>query len=266
MDILLFLWNLIYDNLLFIGHGYTSLKTIVFGVLLGVIILGIIKMFQFLKKDPKELLIPIIPFIFLGSSSRALVDNGILPKTLYTVTPGIYIIVGLITISVLLISILIEKKTKFNYRNIILSTGIILSIPIILSLKQFNFMAFFLVLISLAFVVGLIYLLKDKFSILNDKFNFSVIFAHMFDAASTFIAVDFFGYWEQHVLPAAIANFAGTASIMFPLKLIVILPSLYLIDNYIDDDITKNTLKLSIFILGLAPGLRNFLSLCMGTL
>ncbi|MDP1553526.1 MAG: DUF63 family protein [Methanobacteriaceae archaeon] len=35
-------------------------------------------------------------------------------------------------------------------------------------------------------------------------------------------------------------------------------------DTTIEDKTIKNTLKLSIFILGLAPGLRNFLSLIMG--
>ncbi len=52
---------------------------------------------------------------------------------------------------------------------------------------------------------------------------------------------------------------------MFPLKIAVILGALYIIDKYIEDKTIANMLKLAIFILGLAPGLRNFLSLIMGT-
>ena len=90
------------------------------------------------------------------------------------------------------------------------------------------------------------------------------LLAHLFDASSTFIAVDFFGYWEQHVLPGALTSLTGSAFVLYPLKISVILISLYLIDDNIDDEIVKNTLKLCIFILGFAPGLRNFLSLIMG--
>jgi uncharacterized membrane protein len=52
---------------------------------------------------------------------------------------------------------------------------------------------------------------------------------------------------------------------MYPLKIAVILPALYIIDTYVEDKTIRNMLKLAIFILGLAPGIRNFLSLAMGT-
>jgi uncharacterized membrane protein len=89
--------------------------------------------------------------------------------------------------------------------------------------------------------------------------------AHLFDASSTYIAVDYYGYYEQHVLPSALTTLFGTALVMFPLKIVVILGALYIIDTYIEDRTIANMLKLAIFILGLAPGLRNFLSLIMGT-
>ncbi len=92
-----------------------------------------------------------------------------------------------------------------------------------------------------------------------------ILSAHLFDASSTFIAIDFYGYGEQHVLPNALMNLAGTAAVMFPLKIAVILSALYVIDEYVEDDIIRNMLKLAIFILGLSPGLRDFLSLSMGT-
>ncbi|HIH62047.1 MAG TPA: DUF63 family protein, partial [Methanobacteriales archaeon] len=87
---------------------------------------------------------------------------------------------------------------------------------------------------------------------------------HLFDASTTFVAVDFYGYWEQHVLPTFLTNITNTAFVMFPLKILIILTVLYFIEGF-EDKYVKNTLKISIFILGLAPGLRNFLSLCMAT-
>ena len=87
----------------------------------------------------------------------------------------------------------------------------------------------------------------------------------MFDASTTFIAVECFNYYEQHVLPNALNRLFGTYLTVFPMKIIVVLSVLYIIDQYIDDLTIKNLLKLTVFVLGLAPGLRNILTLILGT-
>jgi len=254
----------IQDNFLYLHPGYTLLNTIVFGLILGLIVLIIIKMFKWIKKDPADLFIPLIPFIFFGSSARALVDNGIYPLVLWLVTPGIYVLTGLGTILALLISVYLEKKMEWDYRRTLFAIGVLICIPNILSFQQINIWAFSAVIGFWALFTGIFVLLRNKWSLLKDKYNLAVLSAHFFDASSTFVAVDFFGYGEQHVLPNALTGLAGTALVMFPLKMAVILGALYVIDTSIEDKTIKNMLKLAIFILGLAPGLRNFLSLIMG--
>ena len=254
----------IQDNFLYLHPGYTLLNTIVFGIILGIAVILVIKMFKYIKKDPGDLLIPIIPFIFFGSSARALVDNGIYPLTLWLVTPGIYILTGVITILTLLISVYVEKKTNFDYKYIMIIVGLILCIPNIFYINHINWLAFFEVIGVWAAVSSIFVVLRNKWDLLKDKLNLSALLAHLFDASSTFVAVDFYGYGEQHVLPNALTGLAGTAFVMFPLKIVVILAALYVIDEYIEDNTIKNMLKLAIFILGLAPGLRNFLSLSIG--
>ena len=254
----------IQDNFLYLHPGYTLFNTIVFGIILGIAVILVIKMFKYIKKDPADLLIPIIPFIFFGSSARALVDNGIYPLTLWLVTPGIYILTGFATIAALFISIYVEKKTKFDYKHLMFIMGVILCIPNILYINHINWIAFFEVIGAWAVVSSIFVLLRNKWDLLKNKLNLSALLAHLFDASSTFVAVDFYGYGEQHVLPNALTGLAGTAFVMFPLKIVVILAALYVIDEYIEDNTIKNMLKLAIFILGLAPGLRNFLSLSIG--
>lgn len=222
-------------------------------------------MFKFIKKDPKDILIPIIPFIFFGSSARALVDNGIYPLIHLLVTPGIYVFTGLVTIATILTSVYLEKKIYIDYKYIIFAVGVIICIPNIININHLN-STVILEVIGIWVIISLIFLLiGQKWSLLKDKFNFSALSAHLFDATTTFVAVDFYGYGEQHVLPSTLTNITGTAFVMYPLKITVILLALYVIDIYIEDRTVKNTLKLAIFILGLAPGLRNFLSLSMGT-
>jgi uncharacterized membrane protein len=253
------------ENFIYLHPGYTILNTVVFGILLGISVILIIKMFNFIKKDPKDLVIPLIPFIFFGSSTRALVDNGVYPLTYILVTPGIYVLTGLITIFTLLAAVYIEKITKFDYRYTITIVGIVLCIPNILNIPSINFTAFFEVIGIWAVFSAIFIALRNKWSLIKDKFNLSVLMAHLFDASSTFVAVDFYGYGEQHVLPNALTGLAGTALVMFPLKIAVVLSALYVIDLYVEDRTIKNMLKLAIFILGLAPGIRNFLSLSIGS-
>jgi uncharacterized membrane protein len=253
------------QNFIYLHPGYTILNTVVFGIILGICILIIIKMFKYIKKDPAELMIPLIPFIFFGSSARALVDNNIYPLTYILVTPGIYILTGLMAIITLITAVFIEKKTNFDYRYIIFIVGTLICIPNILFMGPVNLVAVLQVVGVWAIVSSAFILLRNKWALLSNKFNLSVLTAHLFDASSTYIAVDYYGYYEQHVLPSALTGLFGTAIIMFPLKIVVILGALYVIDTYIEDRTIANMLKLAIFILGLAPGLRNFLSLIMGT-
>lgn len=252
-------------HIVYFGPGYNVLNTLVFGIILGIIVILLIKMFRCIKKDPKDLIIPVIPFIFLGSSTRALVDNGIYPLSYLLITPGIYIITGLATIITLLVSVYIERKTNLDYRYLIFLVGVVICIPNILNISHINFVALAQVLGSWALVSSVFVIFRNKWSLIKDKFNLSVLLAHIFDASATFVAIDFYPYGEQHVLPNALIGLTGTALVMFPLKIIVILFALYVIDSYIEDKTIKNMLKLAILILGISTGLRDLLSLVMGT-
>jgi uncharacterized membrane protein len=164
-----------------------------------------------------------------------------------------------------LTAVFIEKRTNFDFRYFIFIVGAVICVPNIIFMGPINLIATFQVVGIWALISSIFVLLRNKWSLLSNKFNLSVLMAHLFDASSTFIAVDYYGYYEQHVLPSALTAVFGTAAIMFPLKIGVILGALYVIDTYIEDRTIANMLKLAIFILGLAPGLRNFLSLIMGT-
>jgi uncharacterized membrane protein len=244
--------------------GYTIFNTIVYGIILVFFVYLIIKMFEYYDINPIDLIFPLIPFILLGSGVRALVDNGIYPYSWFLITPGIYFIVGGIAILSILIGLFIQKRTNFNYKYTIFIIGAILAIMNFINIPSINLIATLQVLL-IWLILTMMFAIFGKFwSLYKDKINLSILSAHLFDASSTFIAVDFYGYWEQHVIPNSIYSFSGTAVTMFPLKIIVISCVLYLIDKYIDDDIISGTLKLTIFILGLAPGIRNIFSLAIG--
>lgn len=258
--------------------GYTVFNTVAYTLILVIFVLAIIKMFKKLEIDPISIFYSIIPFIFLGSSTRALVDNGFYPKTVFLITPGLYILVGLLTIGSVLFSIYLFNKMEIDYRYTLFFMGLIFSLPNIILFSNLNFTAIFYVLVtwiisSLAFMViaFLVLYIKNKNShstllnIFGYKINFSIVLAHLFDASTTYVAVEYFNYYEQHVLPNALNQLFDTYLTLFPMKIIVIVAVLYIIDQYFEDQTIKNLLKLTVFVLGLAPGLRNILTLAIGT-
>ena len=267
--------------------GYTIFNTIAYTLLLAIFILAIIKMFKKLEIDPLSIFYSIIPFIFLGSTTRALVDNGIYPKTVFLVTPGLYIFVGLITILSLLFSVFLFSKMSIDYRYSLFSIGLIFLLPNLALFSKVNFApiiyVFSIWMLSSLFFIAIAFLVLYFMNItinnnhdwkfhhiveklLEHKINFSIVLAHLFDASTTYVAVEYFNYAEQHVLPNALNQLFDTYLTLFPMKIIVIVAVLYTIDQFFDDYTVKNLLKLTVFVLGLAPGLRNISTLAIGTL
>lgn len=244
--------------------GYTIFNTVVYTLILLVFILAIIRMFRKLDINPLSIMVSIIPFIFLGSIIRALVDNGIYPKTVFLITPGLYIMVGLITIASFLLSLYIQDRTETDFRKTLFALGIVFLIPNLIQIPRFNVEP--MIYIFMAWILSSIIFIALSFFIefFKDKVNLSILLAHLFDASTTFVAVEHYSYAEQHVLSNALNQLFDTSITMFPMKIIVILSVLYIIDQYFDDETIKNLLKLSIFVLGLAPALRNFFTLCFG--
>jgi len=257
--------NFIEENFFYLHPGYNTFNTIVFGIVLGVIILGINELFKRIDKNPNELMFVLIPLIIFGSTSRALVDNQIYPRIHLLATPGIYIFIGIMTIILLLLSTFLERHLKYKYTDIILVFGLIICIPNIalMIIHGINFNILLIEITCFLIVSSPFIIFRKNVKILNNHTNLKVLLAHILDATSTFIALDFFNYSEQHVLPTFMINLAGTALIMYPLKIIIILSILCIIDRLLDDKIDNNTLKLSIYILGLAPAVRNISTLIL---
>jgi len=158
------------------------------------------------------------------------------------------------------------KKKKyssyFKYYKVMFCIGILLLLYNASVTFVRNYFGFFIVLglvdLWAAIFFGLHYL-KPK---LMSFENAGIITSHLFDASSAFVAITFFGFYEQHVLPGFLMNIFGPW-VMFPLKIIVVWPVLVIIDRSKENKFFKRFLKIIILILGLALGLRDFLTISL---
>jgi uncharacterized membrane protein len=107
---------------------------------------------------------------------------------------------------------------------------------------------------------------KLKASHIFTKENTAILGVHLFDATTTFVALQYFNYYEQHVVSSAAISLIGPLA-QFVLKTIVVVTVLWALDKYLkgsENENLRNFLKIAIIILGLAPGLRNFTRLGLG--
>ena len=236
---------------------YDIPKTITYGFLFVVAAYGIYKLLKKLKIGiNRELAIAAAPYVVLGSSTRVLEDMGLISGYIF-VTPSIYIFIFLITFGAILFSLFVEKKTNVPYFKITFLFGaLLLSIPlsyISISLLHINLYGLYFVAI---FFAPWLLLVRINWSLENKV----VMLLQMFDATVTFVSLQFFSFYEQHILPTAFISVFGPASFII-VKAVVVVALLLAIDKLSKDREFNSYIKLVIGILGAATGIRDFLAL-----
>ncbi len=257
------------------GTGYNVYNTLVYALLL---IAAVFVTYKLLKKMKitidNKFLLGVLPYVILGGLLRALEDAA--SYGIWFKTPIIYFVIFAVAFIGLVISKLIETYGKrfgaVGYHMVWTAIGFIL---VLIGLTQVAFRVPFafaaIVTLSIFWAIVLIFLrvlvkkFRPNFPLFSLE-NTALLGVHMFDATTTFVALQYFPYFEQHVLPGFLISLFGPA-VMFALKFFVVGVVLYVLDKELKEkkDLEKRKfIKLVIMILGLAPGLRNFFRLVMG--
>lgn len=245
-------------------------------ILLTIIWLCANYLFNYVSFDEKFLL-AISPYIVFGIAFRMMVDIGVFEKSKYwSVTPGIQIVSVLFATLAITIGLLINKYTGKPYWHFPFLIGSIGAAYYLIRLVSHMIhperMVYPIVLASAITLV--IYVVSDFFKstkIFRTKENIIIIFSHLLDGSATFVGINLFHFSEEHILPELLINMAGgNAIIMIPLKIVVILLALYIIEEWYKEELetgedlkeTENYYKIFkfiFFILGAGPGLRDMI-------
>jgi uncharacterized membrane protein len=261
-------------------EGYNIVNTFTWAVVLGICIFGVYRLLEKLEvKINSKFILSMIPFVLAGSSLRVLEDSpaDIIhpPYSYLLITPNIYFLVFGVTVVCLWLSIRLQKAGLVkDYHPVFSSFGLIWFIINLGVLLHFEDVVVPYVPV---FVIGagggltfIFYLVARHFksTIFTDPMNISILFAHLMDASSTYIGVDKLGYFEKHVLPTYLIKLTGTALVMYPLKLIIFMGVLYVLDTQFEKDEKSTNLKMLIkmviLVLGLSPATRNTIRMTLG--
>ncbi len=241
--------------------GYNIVNTVFYGLLLGLGIIISEKIIGKLNlKVDKYFVISLLPYLVLASCIRSLVDANIMKTTFFFVTPGIFFLIFFTVLPILLISLFVEKRLeiKYYYITAIIGTSFLVY-PLytvlinVIALKPLLYILFTLILSISIILFGINYLNVNKF---KERWIQGIFFAHMLDFSATFVAVDFYGYFEEHVFENFLIEISNTALILFPLKIIVISLVILIIQAIIEER-SLNFWYFALFLLGLSPGLRD---------
>jgi uncharacterized membrane protein len=262
--------------------SYNPVDTFTYAIVLGISLFLVLKLLEKLNIElDTRFIIAVVPYIFAGSSLRVLEDSNIFapPLRYLFVTPIIYFFMFASTVFFLTIAVNLENRGKikdyhvfFGYAGMMWTVINIATLLVIGEIK--NPIPAAAILIFGAVAAGIIYLISRSlnFTLLTNKLNISLLFAHLLDASSTFVGMDWLGYYEKHVAPTFFINLAGNyidhpSLVMYPLKLLVFIPVLYMLDYKFDTEKEKRLIalmKLAILVLGLSPATRNTLRILMG--
>lgn len=250
--------------------GYNPVNTFVYGVILAVAVFLLYRLLKRMGISVNERFFrALMPYIILGPLLRSMTDVGILPRTYLTVSPGAYFVIAGFAIASLYVvwkNVGVGEKLYSLYFEfgLILLAGLVFILLINAEKVSVNLKVLAYFVPALIGAEAVVWLLSKKIQLIRD--NSTLFYTHFYDATTTFIGIDFFGFWEQHVLARWLIDLTGTAATMYLEKFIVLLPVVWALDRVLKDEDPDliNFVKLAVFILGFGPGTRNLLIMLMG--
>lgn len=242
------------------GEGYNYYNTIVYGLLLGVGIILADDLLRKLKIDiDRRFAFGLFPFITLAAFLRSLVDAELLPRSFFLITPGIFITTFFIALISLLTAKYLERKQRIEYQKTMFAAGCVLLVyPVALVAQNVFAPIHFASIMALTVVSSLATFVIFKRLDFGEWEKY-IVPAHMLDASATFLAVEYLGYFEEHVFENLLIQIVGTALVIYPLKIIVLGIILVMLRRMEGGTFWY----FALVVLGYAPGLRDTLTIML---
>lgn len=254
---------------------YNIVETLTFALILIIALYGI---YLWLRHEKiavgQKFILATIPFVALGALVRTIYDTHIITSDwrFLLVTPLVYFVIFAYTVVVLIGTRFLEGRGVIAgyltwYRNVGIASAV--TVAAFLAYWGITNNAFhpgvIVIISSMAIVASLAvwgsmkYLLKWEYA--GNPLFVLLIFGHMLDAAATSYGISLspVSYLEEHVVGGALIGLTGTGFVMFPLKLVVLFPAIYFLQNYrkeMQSDLW-HLIILAMIIVGLGPGLRD---------
>jgi uncharacterized membrane protein len=263
------------------GQPYNIVDTLTYAVIL---IAAVFLIYRWLDRTgfpvDGKFVLATVPFVIFGGLLRVVEDTGYITSDLHLllVTPLIFFVMFFFTIAALFISRTLERAGIIaSYHTGYAGIGTISCLLAAAFLAWFGFtytqvsFSILLIILVLAIVTScavwgfMRYVLKWEYG--SDPLYCVLIFGQMLDASATSYGIDLHSivYTESHVVGGALIAWTGTAFSMFPLKLAVLFPAVYILQLYRKEaqPVLWHLILLAMIIVGFGPGVRGMVRMVL---
>ncbi len=263
------------------GQAYTVVDTLTYAIIL---IIAVYLLYRWMKRYSipvdRDLVLATLPFIVFGGLMRVVEDTGVITSDwrFLLITPVIFFFIFFIAFTVLITAWVLSRRGLVG--NPYMAYGLV---GVLLVLLTAGYLAYLgstrfhldpgvlVVILSLAVITtALVYAFLRyglKWTYAADPLYLALIFGHMLDASATSYGIDIhpMAYVEQHVVGSNLIALTGTAFSMFPLKLIVLVPGIYILQMYRKEGSSDlfHLIVLAMITVGLAPGVRDMVRMVL---
>ncbi|HRX33016.1 MAG: DUF63 family protein [Methanoregulaceae archaeon] len=264
------------------GQPYNVVDTTTYALVLLVAIYILYRWFSRSKTIAIDgrFVLATLPYVVLGGLLRVVQDTGMITSDLQylLITPLIYFLLFFFTAAVLVGTSSIQKAGMIrDYIPVYSVTGIVAALVAAGVLVSFGIGNTVVDAGVVAFIIGLgllttalvyaamRYLLRWEYA--ADPLYLALIFGQMLDASATSFGIDLhpLEYVEVHVVGSNLIAWTGTAFSMFPLKLLVLFPGIYILERFRNEGspVLWHLIVLAMITVGLAPGVRDMVRMML---
>jgi uncharacterized membrane protein len=264
-----------------LGQPYNIVDTLTYAIIL---VLSVYLVYRWLQRKGVALdgpfVIATIPYVFLGGLIRVVEDTGMIQSDLrfLLVTPLIFFVIFFIAAGSLALSRTLAKKGLVpNFLTFYGGLGTGASVLVACMLTWFGLtraaldpvvlVAILLLAAATSLAVMALLQLVFRWEYARDPLYRLLIIGQMVDASATGYGIDFgpIPYQEVHVVGSALIRWTGTAFSLFPLKLLIVIPAIYVLEMYRREGNREfaNMVILAMIVVGLAPGVRDMVRMVL---
>lgn len=261
---------------------YNAVETITYALIL---IAALYLIYRWFVRSKFELdgrfVLATVPYIIFGGVLRVVQDTHVIKSDaqFLIVTPFIYFVIFFYTFGILLLSRWMERQGFVDtYVKVYAGAGIlsILAASLVLiawspGLHGLHLEVLIIILAmaaasTLAVFLFMRYALKWEY--VRDPLYLTLLFGQLLDASATSYGIDLHPavrYIEQHVVGSALMEWTHTAFVMFPLKLLVLFPAIYVMQLYRKEANPAfwHLVLLAMIVVGFAPGVRDMVRMVL---
>lgn len=270
------------------GEAYNVVDTLTYAIIL---VIGVYILYRWLSASTylsdagfrfdASFILATVPYVILGGLLRVVEDTGMITSDwrFLLITPLIYFTLFFFVIGMMFLARnLAVRGITGNFIQFYAFAGVTAMVIASLILLGFGMAhnGIDLVILSViplmavtatAIVWGIMrYALG--WSYVTDPVYLTLIFGQLLDASATSYGIDLHPhvqYVEQHVVGSTLIAMTGTAFVMFPLKLMVLFPAVYVMQMYRKEASPAfwHLVLLAMIVVGFAPGVRDMVRMVL---